>query len=154
MSVKTLSRMNFNSAGTTNPLLFYSVELYAWGGGAGGGLSGGAGGGSGAAYGIYNITPSSIHLIVIGGGGTSHGPNGGTGSTVLGGGGLAAAVGYAGQGGGYSGIFKTSVSQANAILIAGGGGGGGAGNSGGGGGGSDGVIGGSHIQRREFDRWP
>jgi hypothetical protein len=121
MSVKTLSRMNFNSAGTTNPLIFYSVELYAWAGGGGGGtFSGSPGGGGGAAYGMYNITPSSTYSIIVGSGGTSHGPSTGPGTAGSGGGGLAAAVGFSGQGGGYSGIFRTSVSQANAILIAGG----------------------------------
>lgn len=60
---------------------------------------------------------------------------------------------YAGSGGGYCGIFRSSVTQANALLIAGGGGGGGAsrmndGNWGGAGGGLSGQYGNSPFDAK------
>jgi hypothetical protein len=121
----------FATAGITSLTVLArgSVEVYAWGGG--GGYSGegdypnsfGLGGGGGAANGSVTMTPG-VYAIVVGGGGVRQ-PyyRGNAGSPVPGGGGLAAATGGSGQGGGYSGIFRTSVAQANALLIAGGGGG-------------------------------
>jgi hypothetical protein len=124
------------------------VEL--WGAGGGGGRPGGwsfgaDGGGGGYTWGwITNIAAGSTLILQVGGGGalggtTSAFPGGGT---VIGGGDNR----YGSAGGGYSGLFLTSVSQANAILIAGGGGGGGSsranvGNIGGAGGGIDGKDG-------------
>lgn len=118
------------------------VEVFAWGGGGGGGTPGGwgfgsPGGGGGAAYGRFTISAGS-YPVVVGGPGI---PNGTT--RAEGGGGQMIGGGdnrYGGGAGGYSGLFLTSISQANAILIAGGGGGGGSsragsGNSGGAGGG-------------------
>ena len=118
------------------------VEVFAWGGGGGGGTPGGwgvgsPGGGGGAAYGKFTISPGSYPVVVGGPGlvnGTTRAEGGG--GPVIGGGDNR----YGSAGGGYSGLFLTSVTQANAILIAGGGGGGGSsragpGNSGGTGGG-------------------
>jgi hypothetical protein len=124
----------------------YSIEMFAWGGGGGGaGNSGyGAGGGGGAANGTMAVTPSTAFAVVVGGGGSSQGPGAGPGTAPAGGGGTAGSSGYGGQGGGYSGIFSTSASQANARLIAGGGGGAGYDGSsaqGGPGGGTNGVAG-------------
>jgi len=128
---------------TVSPADVYSVEMYAWGGG-GGGI--GTGGGGGAAYGVYAMPIGTAHAVVVGGGGTSQGPNTNPGSTVPGGGGLAPTIGFAGQGGGYSGIFTTSALQANALLIAGGGGGSGYSAAGGAGGGTTGADGaGSNV---------
>jgi len=128
---------------TASPADSYSVEMYAWGGG-GGGI--GTGGGGGAAYGVYAMPIATAHAVVIGGGGTSQGPSTNPGSAVPGGGGLAPTIGFAGQGGGYSGIFTTSATQANALLIAGGGGGSGYGDPGGAGGGTTGADGvGSNV---------
>jgi len=128
---------------TVSPADVYSVEMYGWGGG-GGGI--GTGGGGGAAYGVYAMPIGTAHAVVVGGGGTSQGPNTGTGPTVAGGGGLAPINGFAGQGGGYSGIFTTSSTQVNALLIAGGGGGSGYSAAGGAGGGTTGADGaGSNV---------
>jgi hypothetical protein len=121
-----------------------SVTAFLWGGGGGGGYFSGAGGGSGSATGTFTAGGGSSFAVVVGGGGSSQAPNAGPGSSVPGGGGLTGNLGYGGQGGGYSGVFITSASQANAYLIAGGGGGAAyEGAAGGAGGGTTGVAGGS-----------
>lgn len=118
------------------------LEVFAWGGGGAGGTVGGwsvasPGGGGGAAYGKFTISSGS-YPVVVGGPGVVNSTTRaeGGGGQMIGGGDNR----YGGAGGGYTGLFLTSVSQANAILIAGGGGGGGSsragpGNSGGAGGG-------------------
>jgi hypothetical protein len=125
------------------------VKLWGAGGGAGraGGWNYGAdGGGGGHVRGLFPVTPASTIIVVVGRGGvltnsTNQSYGGGGTSTAVGG-------GYGGQGGGYCGVFVTSVSQANALAIAGGGGGGGCsrlwfGNVGGAGGGLVGQRGAS-----------
>lgn len=106
----------------------YNIDMYAWGGGGGGGGNSGMpnapGGGGGAASGSIAVTPLAAYTIVIGGGGQAQASGAGAGPVVPGGGGQAGSTGYGGQGGGYSGMFSGTASQANAILIAGGGGGG------------------------------
>lgn len=126
------------------------VKLWGAGGGAGraGGWNYGAdGGGGGHTRGLIPVTPGQTIVVVVGRGGTT--VNGTTQS--YGGGGTNANntdVSYAGHGGGYCGIFTTSISQGNALAIAGGGGGGGSsrlwfGNIGGAGGGLVGQRGSS-----------
>lgn len=120
--------------------------VYLWGAGGGGGTVGGwsygsEGGGGGYAYGEIRGVPSGSTLILqVGQGGVVNGS-----SLGFGGGGAANRTGsdnrYGSNGGGYTGIFLNSVSQANCILLAGGGGGGGSsragtGNYGGAGGGN------------------
>lgn len=117
----------------------YSAEIFAWGGGGGGSQS--TGGGGGAAYGTTSFVSLQSLAVVIGGGGAYRPPNSSPGPAVPGGGGVAGSIGFSGQGGGYSGIFLTSATQANAWLIAGGGGGSGYNYSGGAGGGAAGVTG-------------
>lgn len=127
------------------------IYVYLWGAGGSGGTPGGwtygaPGGGGGFVYGqLINVSVGDQLILVIGGAGII---NSTTGS--FGGGGVASANGvdnrYGGGGGGYTGLFRTSVSQANAILIAGGGGAGGSsragtGNQGGAGGGLYGQAG-------------
>ena len=123
-----------------------------WGAGGGAGRSGGwiwgaEGGGGGHVKGLFPVTPGSTIILVVGRGGTtvngltqSYGGGGTNGSD--------ADNSYGGHGGGYCGVFVNSVSQANALAIAGGGGGGGSsriynGNIGGAGGGLIGQRGGS-----------
>jgi prepilin-type N-terminal cleavage/methylation domain-containing protein len=120
----------------------YTVQIYAWGGGGGGSSAGGdySGGAGGAASGIATLS-AGIYPVVVGDGGASMGANTGTGGTVAGGGGFAGILGFAGQGGGYSGVFSSSISQSKALLVAGGGGGGGYNGTGGAGGGSAGIAG-------------
>lgn len=126
---------------------YYQVQVFAWGGGGAGGYASGAGGGGGAVNGYFDAFLGSNYAVVVGGGGSTRAPNGGPGPTVPGGGGFAGNLGYGGQGGGYSGIFLNSSSQANALLIAGGGGGGAyEGANGGAGGGSSGLAGGNGAQ--------
>ena len=85
--------------------------------------------------------------MLIGEGGNYMGPGAGPGPTVIGGGGLCGTQGFGGQGGGYSGLFISSVAQANSVLIAGAGGGGAyeAGTNGGAGGGSSGAAGANGV---------
>lgn len=81
-------------------------------GASGGGAKGGRGGN---VRGIFTLEEGKVYQLVIGTEGSLNGRNG------IGGGGDAFLGGY--SGGGYTGIFETSVSQGNSILIAGGGGG-------------------------------
>jgi hypothetical protein len=132
------------------------TEIYVkmWGAGGGGGVSGGwsygsDGGGGGCSIGLIPVTPGETLQIVVGRGGQTNWPNSQT-LVYGGGGGLKnnSDNRYAGAGGGYTGIFRSSVTQGNALMIAGGGGGGGssragAGNFGGAGGGLEGQRGGS-----------
>ena len=122
------------------------VVAYLWGAGGGGGgyINGGCGGSGGFTSGIIDVSNISKLYIHVGGGGEGnmyssyaeagyqYGGIGGTGS---------------GAGGGKSGIYISSFSNGNEILIAGGGGGGGGTNitnkycNGGGGGGIEGRNG-------------
>lgn len=125
------------------------MDIYLWGAGGAGGTVGGwtygsAGGAGGSVQGKLPLT-AATYTVLIGGGGAV---NPGTTGAVGGGGAMATNTDnrYGGGGGGYTGLFLGSVSQANAIFIAGGGGGGGSsragtGNAGGGGGGSEGQQG-------------
>jgi len=94
--------------------------------GAAGGPSGtGAiGGKGGKVTGTVSFESGEVYKLVIGSRGIFDGDTG-----SVGGGGASAGGGVpetygGGSGGGYTGIFKTSISQENALLIAGGGGGG------------------------------
>ena len=126
------------------------VKLWGAGGGAGrpGGWSYGADGGAGGhTRALIPVTPGATIYIKVGSGGTT--VNGTT--AQYGGGGVGSTnsdIQYAGQGGGFCGVFNGSVAFANALAIAGGGGGGGSsrawnGNIGGAGGGITGMRGGS-----------
>ncbi len=130
------------------------VKLWGAGGGAGrigGWIFGADGGGGGHTKGLFPVTPGSTIILVIGRGGTAVN---GTTQSYGGGGTNGSATGeqtYCGHGGGYCGVFVNSVSQANALAIAGGGGGGGSsriftGNIGGAGGGLIGQRGGSPYE--------
>ena len=126
------------------------IYVYLWGAGGAGGTVGGwsfgaAGGGGGFAYGqLVDLDPGTSLILVVGSGGAVNAA-----TNVFGGGGKASNGTdnrYGSGGGGYTGLFLGSVTQANAILIAGGGGGGGSsragtGNQGGAGGGTRGQDG-------------
>ena len=132
------------------------IYVKLWGAGGGGGsqgnwAAGGPGGGGGHARGLIPVTAGMTYTIVVGIGGQTNYP-GGIAPSYGGGGGLVNVFNvYAGQGGGYCGIFQGSVTQSNALLIAGGGGGGSSsrfmvGNWGGAGGGQSGEQGNSAYQ--------
>ena len=121
----SLTDVRNNVMGLNWPTQPYTIEMYAWGGGGGGSPNLSVGGGGGAAYGTMSVYTATSYTVVVGGAGLCQGPNAGPGTAPAGGGGLPGSLGYGGQGGGYSGIFNGSASQANALLIAGGGGGGG-----------------------------
>tara|TARA_B100001059_G_scaffold210305_1_gene223862 strand:+ start:362 stop:1393 length:1032 start_codon:yes stop_codon:yes gene_type:complete len=122
--------ISLNSASSSGISL--KVHIWGAGGGAGTPLGGPGGGGAGGfTVGDYEILPGTTYKYVVG---SSDGTPGNPGQPAPG-------DGPAGDGGGYSGIFTTSVSQPNAIMMAGGGGGtgyndGGTMGSGGGGGGA------------------
>lgn len=128
------------------------VIIQLWGAGGGGGTPGGwsfgaEGGGGGYVYAeipLNQIKGQSL-ILQVGEGGLVNGAR-----LSYGGGGQANRTGsdnrYGSNGGGYTGLFLGSVSQANALVIAGGGGGGGSsragtGNVGGAGGGTNGQDG-------------
>jgi hypothetical protein len=139
------------------PITFSSatitLDVKLWGAGGGGGTAGGwsfgATGGGGGFISATLVLPASLIgtglILQVGQGGIVNG-----GSVSFGGGGQANRTGsdnrYGSNGGGYTGLFMGTVSQANALLIAGGGGGGGSsragtGNIGGAGGGTAGQDG-------------
>jgi hypothetical protein len=128
------------------------VIVQLWGAGGGGATPGGwsfgaEGGGGGYVYAeipIVQLIGKDL-ILVVGEGGLVNGSR-----VSYGGGGQANRTGsdnrYGSNGGGYTGLFLDSVSQQNAIAIAGGGGGGGSsragsGNVGGAGGGNEGQDG-------------
>ena len=130
-----------------------TLDVKLWGAGGGGGTAGGwsfgaAGGGGGFISATLVFSPELIGtslILQVGQGGIVNGA-----SVSFGGGGQANRTGtdnrYGSNGGGYTGLFLGSVSQGNALLIAGGGGGGGSsragtGNIGGAGGGTTGQNG-------------
>jgi hypothetical protein len=117
-----------------------------WGGGGGSYSFTGSGLGGGAGYstGSWTVTAGQTYVISVGGAGATGSSGvsspGGFGGGGAGGENTAQSASRSGAGGGYSGIFITSVSQANAYLMAGGGGGA-SGQNGGAGGGSSGTQG-------------
>lgn len=123
-----------------------SIRVKMWGPGGGTGNYAGAGGGGPGGYssGVLSVTPGETLFLAVGSGGkhpVSTSGNGGLGGWPGGGFGTRGDA-SGGGGGGLTGIFNTSMSQANALMIAGGGGGAtGFGNFGAGGGG--GLTGGS-----------
>jgi len=117
-----------------------TVDFKIWGAGGGGGSSGGGGGG-GSATGTMNLLNGTSYIISIGSGGYKTTDYVAT-SSQGGGGGVGPGSYPAGTGGGYSGIFRTSKTQGNAVVIAGGGGGGGYNGAGGAGGYPSGSNGG------------
>ena len=92
-----------------------SIYMAVWGAGGNDGGNSGIGGGGGAAKGDLTVVASDVLKIVVGQSQST------TGQQAYGGGGESGAMG---PGGGYSGVFTTSVAFANAVLIGGGGGGG------------------------------
>jgi hypothetical protein len=98
-----------------------TTKIYAVGGGGGTDTYRQSPGGSGgAAQGTFIFEQGKTYKLIVGGGAIgATGGYGGGGNGSAGG-----AGGVSGGGGGYTGLFLNSVSQTNAILIAGGGGGG------------------------------
>jgi hypothetical protein len=123
----TAGSLSFTTAGTwtLNTDSDIVTTVYLWGGGGGNhnrtGYSYGSGGAGGYTKGNITLLANSTYKLVVGGGG--HG-DGQTQSNATGGGGKGGATGAtkAGGGGGYTGLFLTSITQANAKAIAGGGG--------------------------------
>lgn len=105
----------FNYTGNQQPFTLptgcTTATFTAWGAGGGIYSSSAAAGPGGHATGTHTASGGTQYVVVVGGKGQNR-----QGTAIQGGG-----------GGGYSGVFLSSVSQANALLVAGGGGGAGAG---------------------------
>jgi hypothetical protein len=82
------------------------------------------GGNGGQTTGLYTLLSGTTYYLLVGAGGAFVRDGGGQPAVGAGGGGNVGSAGYGGQGGGYTGLFVNSISQANAIMMAGGGGGG------------------------------
>ena len=100
--------LELSTAGTwtITPASSYSIDIKMWG--AGGSTALYTGGAGGSSVGQLLVTSPTSYIIRVG---------------AVNGGGTAGGVG--GRGGGYSGMFNTSETFANSLIIAGGGGGGG-----------------------------
>jgi hypothetical protein len=155
--IHTFTTVGNNILGTAEFGFPVTLEAFVYGaGGAAGSNNWGQsngwsfGGGGGYSYGVISAAAGKSYLVKVGARGEfAQGANlvegGGAGGTSWGNGG----------GGGLSGIFDTSYSFSNSVLIAGGGGGGGTSrasgqgvNRGGGGGGSTGQDGTSYSGNR------
>ena len=126
-STTTTTKVSFTYTGAdqsfTVPSGVTSLTIKVWGaGGTGPANESGNGGSGGFSQGTLAVSSGNVLKIVVGQGGTS------VGSATYGGGGIGSyrtsySPAYAGSGGGYSGVFLTSVAFANAKILAGGGGG-------------------------------
>jgi hypothetical protein len=110
------------------------IDVFMWGAGGaagydysssgGGGRHNVTGGAGGFTSGTVAITGTPTYKLVVGGRGEATDVVNGTGNYAYGGGGrsrVGSHAGIGGGGGGYSGLFLTSVAHGNSILIAGGG---------------------------------
>lgn len=128
--------LNSTNQYTITPTKNLTLTVKMWGaGGAPGGAYGGAnppttnigpGGGGGYSTKSISFTSGQAYIAQVGQGGRrgSASTLRQAGATYLSGGVQDTSSYFGCEGGGYSGIFSSSVSQANALLIAGGGGGG------------------------------
>ena len=132
----------FNYTGTNQqwvvPLGVTQVFIDVFGAQGGTSITPGNGGLGGKMRAVINVTPGETLLLMVGGQPTSrlavygNGGNGGSNSANVSNQSMA--------GGGMSGVFRTSITMANAIMIAGGGGGGARSRVGGAGGGLTGGV--------------
>ncbi len=107
---------------------FENIQFKIWGAGGGSSIATNMSRGAPGGYvtGLLAVNPSDVIKIVVGQAGTLGTPTASKSALYGGGGAISDSIQWGGgQGGGYSGIFATAVSFANAIAIAGGGGGGG-----------------------------
>jgi hypothetical protein len=126
----TTARFGYVSDATQSfvvPAGVISVKVKVWGPGGGTGSYSAQGGGGPGGYsaGYLSVTPGETLILAVGSGGkkpASSSGNGGLGGWPGGGYGTAGDA-SSGGGGGLTGIFNTSVTQGNALVIAGGGGG-------------------------------
>jgi len=114
---------------TTNGTIVANFVLNGAGGGGGSYALGSItnptiGGNGGQTIGTYTLVAGTTYYLLVGAGGAFVRDGGGQPAVGAGGGGNVGSAGYGGQGGGYTGLFANSISQANAIMMAGGGGGG------------------------------
>ena len=138
-NLNTDGALNLGTTGewtiTASRTVTVSAKMWGAGGGPGGSYTAanppttqiGPGGGGGYATGTFQLVSGSSYILRVGRGGRRGLVSGlnSTGATHLSGGARTPdAASWATEGGGYTGLFASSVSQANAWLMAGGGGGG------------------------------
>jgi len=114
---------------TTSGTIVANFVLNGAGGGGGSYANGSVtnptiGGNGGQTIGTYTLVSGTTYYLLVGAGGAFVKDYGGQPAVGAGGGGNVGTSGFGGQGGGYTGLFSNSISQANAIMMAGGGGGG------------------------------
>jgi len=130
-----VEKLNISSSGTwtITPQGNFSASIKMWGAG-GSSVNGGAGGFSSGSMGFV---ANQAYVIVVGEGGANHNRR------TIGGGGFSVAYSDY-QGGGLTGLFQSTYTQSNALIIAGGGGGQYGAGAGGGSSGQNGSVPGSY----------
>lgn len=123
-NLDNLSRMNISSSGqwTITPTSNFTANVKMWGGAGGSSDTGyGVSGAGGYSSGTASFSSGVPYVLIVGGGGKSKVV--GSGYPATGGGGYTSYASiWSTGGGGMSGIFRSSYSQNNSVLIAGGGG--------------------------------
>lgn len=128
MTIGDTATLQTNGISKFTPTENFTANVKMWGAAGGNGASS-FGGRGGYTEGTYEFQAGTTYQILVGQGGKSNNANTGGVDTRTGGGGRvgvsANSSDFRGTGGGYTGLFDTTILQSNALLIAGGGGGGG-----------------------------
>ena len=128
MTVGDTATIETNGVSKFTPTENFTATVKMWGA-AGGNGTNSFGGRGGYTEGTYEFQAGTTYQILVGQGGKSNNGTSGGVDTRTGGGGrvgvTANANDFRATGGGYTGLFDTTILQSNALLIAGGGGGGG-----------------------------
>lgn len=144
----TNGKISLSTAGVYDLTVAASTPIFfkVWGAGGGSSSASNSGGRGGYTEGFIQLQAGTTYKVVVGGPGQTGANNLGVAGGSPGGGGLCgrtnSSSSWRGSGGGYSGIFVSTETHANSLLIAGGGGGG-ADPANGGGGNGGGTTGGT-----------
>ena len=128
MTVGDTATIETNGVSKFTPTENFTATVKMWGA-AGGNGTNSFGGRGGYTEGTYEFQAGTTYQILVGQGGKSNNGTSGGVDTRTGGGGRVGVTAngndFRATGGGYTGLFNTTILQSNALLIAGGGGGGG-----------------------------
>ena len=128
MTVGDTATIETTGVSKFTPTENFTATVKMWGA-AGGNGTGSFGGRGGYTEGTYEFQAGTTYQILVGQGGKSNNGTSGGVDTRTGGGGRVGVTAngndFRATGGGYTGLFDTTILQSNALLIAGGGGGGG-----------------------------
>ena len=128
MTIGDTATLSATGVSKFTPTENFTANVKMWGA-AGGNGTNSFGGRGGYTEGTYEFQAGTTYQILVGQGGKSNNANTGGVDTRTGGGGRVGVTANSGDfratGGGYTGLFDTTILQSNALLIAGGGGGGG-----------------------------